>query len=144
VYGDDAVEAADFKYLANGGLQRTQRQRRTGTLRSARSLQEYAQTGARDVVERGAIDEHSRWRLLRTGEHGFQLQVKTRRGAEIKPALRMHQRSPVQRFNPDFQRASQASAASVMSSDCAAVPAKLVTLSQMRSTMNSALALPCA
>jgi hypothetical protein len=56
---DDAAETADIEYFSYRRLQRTYRKRKAGTLRGARCQQEYAQTGAGDIVEPCTVDDHA-------------------------------------------------------------------------------------
>src|SRR5258708_19721826 len=66
---DDAAEPADIEYFAYRGLERTHRERKAGALRRTRRQQEYAQTGARDIIEPGTIDDHAGGRRSPAPQH---------------------------------------------------------------------------
>src|SRR5579871_1601026 len=141
---DHAGEATELEDLAHCRLQRAERKNDAGTLRGACGLEEGPQSRARDVVERGAIDDH---RLGSTGCpcHGLlELLLKLPGRAEVEPPLRNHERCVRDLLEEHFHRLPQAITVSVMSSDCAALPEKSLTLAQMRSMSGAAASSPLA
>src|SRR5579862_1740680 len=142
---DHAAEAAQLEDLAHCRLQRAECEDHSGTLRSACGLQESPQSCARDVVERGTIDNHRFGFTGMRGRHGLlELLLKGRSRAEIEPPLRNHQRRARDLLEAHLHRGSQPSTVSVMSSDCPALPENSLTLAQMRSMSGAAASSPPA